>query len=243
MASEKSPEVKVVSRVHIDRHTLSQNELDNLLDRRYDQTMDIKQEARKTKAKCKSSSWWKSVLLGKLPVINLIRTYQFRQWILWDILAGINVGMVHIPQSMGFSLLAQLPPVYGLYTTIFQIPIYFLFGTSRHISVGTMAVPCILMGTVVNSQVEVRRALAMAAGRGTETTTTMTVAGMVTGSGGGDFGNGTDEGFMFDEEAERIDIAASVTLIAGLFQVRELKKNIQLFIICLPIFSLFSIIL
>ena len=50
---------------------------------------------------------------------------------------------------MGYALLAAVPPVYGLYGSIFPGWIYYLFGTSRHLSVGTMAITALMVGAVV----------------------------------------------------------------------------------------------
>ena len=47
---------------------------------------------------------------------------------------------------MAFSLLAGLPAVYGLYSSLFPVVGYFVFGTSRHISFGTMAVISLFLG-------------------------------------------------------------------------------------------------
>jgi len=50
---------------------------------------------------------------------------------------------------MGFALLAGVPPVYGLYSSILPGWVYYVFGTSRHLSVGTMALTALMVGAVV----------------------------------------------------------------------------------------------
>jgi len=53
---------------------------------------------------------------------------------------------------MGFALMAGVPPVYGLYSSIFPGWLYYMFGTSRHISVGTMAITSLMVGAVVDKE-------------------------------------------------------------------------------------------
>uniref|UniRef100_H2Z8K2 SLC26A/SulP transporter domain-containing protein n=1 Tax=Ciona savignyi TaxID=51511 RepID=H2Z8K2_CIOSA len=83
------------------------------------------------------------------PIFTWLRHYEIKKWLPGDVVAGLTVGVVHIPQSMAFSLLAGLPPVYGLYTSFYTVLLYTFMGTSRHISVGTFAVTSLLTQTVV----------------------------------------------------------------------------------------------
>ena len=55
---------------------------------------------------------------------------------------------------MGFALLSGVPPEYGLYTSLFPSVIYFLLGTSHHISIGTMAITSLMTGAVVERQIQ-----------------------------------------------------------------------------------------
>ena len=63
-----------------------------------------------------------------------------------DIFAGIVVALVSIPISMGYSQIAGLPPVYGLYGSLFPILIYGLLTTSKQFVVGVDAMPAAMVG-------------------------------------------------------------------------------------------------
>lgn len=49
---------------------------------------------------------------------------------------------------MGYAMLSGAPPVVGLYMAFFPVLMYFLFGTSKHISMGTFAIICLMTGKV-----------------------------------------------------------------------------------------------
>ncbi|MFT4604085.1 MAG: SulP family sulfate permease [Rhodothermales bacterium] len=66
-----------------------------------------------------------------------------------DILAGLTVGVMLIPQGMAYALVAGLPPIYGLYAGLAPLLIYSLFGTSRHLAVGPVAMISLLVATSV----------------------------------------------------------------------------------------------
>ncbi|KAH7940005.1 hypothetical protein HPB52_020213 [Rhipicephalus sanguineus] len=88
-------------------------------------------------------------LLGLFPIIGWLRTYNLKQWLISDIIAGITVAIFHVPQSFGYSLLASVPAVNALYTAMFPMLMYTIFGTSRHLSIGAFAVVCMMTGAVV----------------------------------------------------------------------------------------------
>ncbi len=64
-----------------------------------------------------------------------------------DLLAGITIAVMLIPQGMGYAVVAGLPPEYGLYASIFPPIVYALLGTSNKISIGPVALDAILIIT------------------------------------------------------------------------------------------------
>lgn len=92
---------------------------------------------------------------GLFPSAAWLTRYNFR-WLFADCMAGLTIGFVVVPQAMAYALLARLSPEYGLYTSFVGAAMYWLFGTSKDIVIGTTAVGSLLVGQVV-SKVEEER--------------------------------------------------------------------------------------
>lgn len=94
----------------------------------------------------------KNAIFGFIPVLQWLPKYDLKKNILGDMMSGMIVGILLVPQSIAYSLLAGQQPIYGLYTSFFTSLIYFLLGTSRHISVGIFGVLCLMIGEVVDRE-------------------------------------------------------------------------------------------
>lgn len=78
-----------------------------------------------------------------LPAIRWLRTYR-RSDLSGDLSAGLVVAVMLIPQGMAYAMLAGLPPVIGLYASTLPLLTYALFGTSRQLAVGPVAMVSLL---------------------------------------------------------------------------------------------------
>ncbi len=93
------------------------------------------------------------VLRQLLPILSWGPNYRrgdFRS----DLTAGLTVGAMLVPQAMAYALLAGLPPEIGLYAATIPVIVYALFGSSRQLAVGPVAIVSLLTATALAPLVE-----------------------------------------------------------------------------------------
>ncbi|KAL5716619.1 putative sulfate transporter 4.2 [Ranunculus cassubicifolius] len=84
-----------------------------------------------------------------LPCFRWIRTYNFTEFLQPDLMSGITVGIMLVPQAMSYAKLAGLHPIYGLYSGFVPIFIYAIFGSSRQLAIGPVALVSLLVSNVL----------------------------------------------------------------------------------------------
>ncbi|KAG2543315.1 hypothetical protein PVAP13_9NG738700 [Panicum virgatum] len=70
-----------------------------------------------------------------------------------DLVAGITIASLAIPQGISYAKLANLPPILGLYSSFVPPLVYALMGSSKDLAVGTVAVASLLIGSMLGSEV------------------------------------------------------------------------------------------
>ncbi|MBT8189871.1 MAG: sodium-independent anion transporter, partial [Bacteroidia bacterium] len=76
--------------------------------------------------------------------ISLSENYRSK-YLKYDLIAGLTVAVMLVPQGMAYAVLAGLPPIYGLYAALVPLLIYPFFGSSNFLSVGPVALVSILV--------------------------------------------------------------------------------------------------
>ncbi len=94
-----------------------------------------------------------SRLTRYVPVLDWGRSYS-RDALSNDLIAAVIVTIMLIPQSLAYALLAGLPPEAGIYASIIPILLYAIFGTSRALAVGPVAVVSLMTAAAVGQVAE-----------------------------------------------------------------------------------------
>lgn len=89
-----------------------------------------------------------TTLSRHLPILQWGRLYR-RSTLTNDLIAAVIVTIMLIPQSLAYAMLAGLPPEVGLYASILPLVAYAIFGTSRTLAVGPVAVVSLMTATAV----------------------------------------------------------------------------------------------
>ncbi|EPB89551.1 hypothetical protein HMPREF1544_03635 [Mucor circinelloides 1006PhL] len=99
-------------------------------------------------------NFFKAYFASIFPILQWIHRYNLT-WLVQDVIAGVTVGIVIVPQSMAYAKIANLDPQYGLYTSFVGVTLYCFFGTSKDISIGPISTVSLLVSSVVNSVIKI----------------------------------------------------------------------------------------
>ncbi|WP_371061369.1 SulP family inorganic anion transporter [Rhodosalinus sp. 5P4] len=92
----------------------------------------------------------RAALARHLPILDWSRHYD-RETLTSDLVAAVIVTIMLIPQSLAYALLAGLPPEMGLYASILPLVAYAIFGTSRALAVGPVAVVSLMTAAAIGN--------------------------------------------------------------------------------------------
>ncbi|XP_021729483.1 sulfate transporter 1.2-like [Chenopodium quinoa] len=87
------------------------------------------------------------------PILDWGRGYNLKKF-RGDLISGLTIASLCIPQDIGYSKLANLDPEYGLYSSFVPPLIYACMGSSRDIAIGPVAVVSLLLGTLIQNEID-----------------------------------------------------------------------------------------
>ncbi len=92
--------------------------------------------------------WTFYYLHSLVPIVNWIPHYN-GPWGLGDLIAGLTIGLMAVPQSLSYATVAGLPPEYGLYSAFVGVIVYCLFATTKDVTIGPTAIMSLLVGQTI----------------------------------------------------------------------------------------------
>jgi SulP family sulfate permease len=85
-----------------------------------------------------------------IPILEWLPNYH-KSLFKGDLVAGLTVGIILIPQGIAYALIAGLPPIYGLYCALVPQVMYAIFGSSRQVAIGPVAMDSLIVATGVST--------------------------------------------------------------------------------------------
>ncbi|ESO94616.1 hypothetical protein LOTGIDRAFT_145007 [Lottia gigantea] len=141
----------------------------------------------------------------------MLRNYK-RSNLMPDLIAGSTAGAMMIPQGMAFGALSTLPPIVGLYISLFAPLTYFFLGTCHQISMGNLMMADVL--DLYDANIKSVNSVLYSVMNSTISNTT-----------------DIDNGIISDIQTKRIDVACSVTFIVGMITILLSKLGLG-FVTC-----------
>ena len=92
--------------------------------------------------------WLSRGLAPFQPPLDTARDYTARKF-RKDVVAGLTISVVEVPQAMAYALLAGVPPQYGIYTSVIQCVTGALFSSSQHMATGPTNTQSLLIASAV----------------------------------------------------------------------------------------------
>lgn len=90
-------------------------------------------------------------MIAKLfPITKDLLTYN-RSTLFSDLIAGLSIAVIVIPQGLAYAMIAGLPPIYGLYAALIPQLIHGIMGTSRHPAVGPVALDSLVVAIALGT--------------------------------------------------------------------------------------------
>ncbi|KAI9392936.1 hypothetical protein POPTR_006G156038v4 [Populus trichocarpa] len=94
----------------------------------------------------------KKTLQYFVPIFEWLPQYNLKMF-RFDLLAGITITSLAIPQGISYAKLAEIPPIIGLYSSFVPALVYAILGSSKHVAVGTVAACSLLIADTIGSKV------------------------------------------------------------------------------------------
>ncbi|KAH9714526.1 putative sulfate transporter 3.4 [Citrus sinensis] len=103
----------------------------------------------------KNQQWCKKLILALqflFPILQWGPDYNLKLF-RSDIISGLTIASLAIPQGISYAKLANLPPIVGLYSSFVPPLIYSILGSSRHLGVGPVSIASLVMGSMLGEAV------------------------------------------------------------------------------------------